>query len=136
MNPKIWGSSGWLFIHSIALDYPDNPNKNEQQAIQKFLNSLQYLLPCKTCSELYKKDLPLIEKQMSLVTASKNKTNLIRWVNLMHNQVNININKKTYSDKEYYNYYNNLYNNTNNINYFFIILSILFVFCVIYIILK
>ena len=116
MNPKIWGPSGWLFIHSIALNYPDKPNKNEQEAIQQFLKSLAHLLPCKTCSELYKKDLPIIEKEMSLITASQNKTNLVKWVNLMHNQVNKNINKKTYTHEEYNKYYNNLYNETKQLN--------------------
>jgi hypothetical protein len=136
MNPKIWGASGWLFIHSIALNYPDNPTKNEKNAIKDFLKSLKYLLPCKTCSELYIKDFPLIEKQIPLNKASENKTNLIKWVNLMHNQVNKNINKKTYSDEEYNNYYNNLYNDSTNQNYYFYILIVLFVISIIYIILK
>jgi hypothetical protein len=25
LNPKIWGPSGWFFIDSIVLSYPDNP---------------------------------------------------------------------------------------------------------------
>ena len=135
MNPKIWGSSAWLFIHSIAMKYPNNPTKDEQFAIQQFLNSLQYILPCKTCSTLYKKDLPIIEKIISLKVASQNKKNLIKWVNLMHNQVNKNINKKIYSDQEYENYYNSLYN-TNESSKYFYILIILFILCIIYILFK
>ena len=57
MNPKIWGSHAWIFIHSIAYSYPENPSKDEKNAIIYFLWSLQHILPCKTCSELYKKDM-------------------------------------------------------------------------------
>ena len=135
MNPKIWGPGAWLFIHSIAMGYPDNPSKDEQIAIQQFLNSLKYILPCKSCSTLYKKDLPIIEKIISLKDASQNKKNLIKWVNLMHNQVNKNINKKTYSDYEYETYYNNLYNK-NETNKYFVVLIILFILCIIYIMAK
>ena len=76
----------------------------------------------------------MIEKKMSLISASQNKTNLVKWVNLMHNQVNININKKTYTHNEYNEYYNNLYTNTTSVNLYFTILIILFVLCIIYII--
>ena len=25
MNPNIWGESAWLFLHTITLNYPENP---------------------------------------------------------------------------------------------------------------
>ena len=126
MNPKKWGPSGWIFIHNIAYGYPINPSKAEQNAMIDFLTSLQHILPCKTCCELYKKDIKILP---SLITNVKNRNLVIKWVNQMHNKVNENLNKPIYTDKEYENYYLN--NNSNVTTYIIIMLIIIFI-CVIY----
>ena len=107
MNPKIWGSHAWIFLHSIAYSYPENPSKIEKNAIINFLLSLQHILPCKTCSELYKKDMKIMKlNNNSIQKASLNRNNLILWINEMHNKVNKNLNKKEWTDEEYEKYYN------------------------------
>ena len=108
MNPKIWGPPGWIFLHSIAYGYPNDPTPDEKKAAINFFNSLGHMLPCKTCSELYKKDLVLFKKTNELKKAVENKTNLIKFINLIHNNVSKSLNKKQYSDVEYDNYYKNL----------------------------
>ena len=130
MNPKKWGPSGWIFIHSIVYGYSDNPSKEEQKAMVDFLTSLQHILPCKTCSELYKKDIKLLPKLKDIVG---NKELVINWLNKMHNKVNENLNKPTYSNEEYKNYYLN--NNSNSNLYLIFILIIVFI-SVIYFILQ
>ena len=128
MNPKIWGPHAWIFLHSIAYGYPENPTKNEQVNAKKFFESLGYMLPCKTCSTLYIKDIKKID---SIDNAVKNKNNLIKWVNQMHNKVNENLNKKQYSDSEYKNYYLNMYTPINYNKYYFILFILVF-FIIIY----
>ena len=136
MNPKIWGPPGWIFLHSIAYGYPNNPTPEEKKAAINFLNSLGHMLPCKTCSELYKKDLVLFKKTNELKEAVENKTNLIKFINLIHNKVNENLNKTQYSDAEYDNYYKNMYENkTTNFNYILILL-IIFILTISYLILS
>lgn len=133
MNPKIWGPAGWLFLHSIAFGYPDNPTKQDKKAALDFFYSLQYLLPCKTCSELYKRDLKSLSKEQSLETAVESKKNLIKWVNLIHNKVNQNLNKKQYTDEEYHNYYTKLYNENKSSKYKVGILILIFIVVIAYI---
>lgn len=136
MNPKIWGPSGWIFLHSIAYGYPNEPSSDEREAAINFFKSMGYMLPCKTCSELYKKDILVLEKTHSLENAVQNKNNLIKWVNAMHNKVNENLNKKEYSDAEYDNYYKNMYENkTANFNYILLLL-IIFILTISYLILS
>ncbi len=132
MNPKIWGASAWIFLHNIAYGYPTTPSKEEQNAAIDFLNSLQYMLPCKTCSELYKKDLILLEKELPLKKAVENKNNLIRWMNMMHNKVNLHLNKKTFTDDEYEKYYLN--SDKNEKSYLVILLILIFIVIIFYII--
>ena len=132
MNPKIWGPAGWLFLHSIAFGYPENPTNQDKKAAIDFFNSLQYLLPCKTCSELYKKDLKSLKSDQSLQNAVQSQQNLIKWVNLMHNKVNQNLNTKQYTDAEYYNYYTQIYDNKTN-KYSIGILILIFMVVIFYI---
>ena len=136
MNPKIWGPPGWIFLHSIAYGYPNDPTPDEKKAAINFFNSLGHMLPCKTCSELYKKDLVLFKKTNELKKAVENKTNLIKFINLIHNRVSESLNKKQYSDVEYDNYYKNMYENkTANFNYILLLL-IIFILTISYLILS
>lgn len=130
MNPKKWGPSGWIFIHNIANGYPINPTQEEQQAMINFLTSLQHVLPCKTCSELYKKDIKILPPLIDVV---KNKNLLIKWVNQMHNKVNKNLNKPIYTDKEYENYY---LNDKSNLTPYIISILIIVFICVIYYVIQ
>lgn len=129
MNPKIWGSHAWIFIHSIAYSYPENPSKDEKNAIYHFLWSLQHILPCKTCSELYKKDMKTMS--YSIKKASLNREYLIKWVNEMHNKVNKNLNKKEWTDEQFEKHYNS--DKENNINKYIIFILILILFVLFYI---
>ena len=130
MNPKFWGPSGWIFIHNIAYGYPTNPTREEQKAMINFLSSFQHVLPCKTCSDLYKKDIKLLPP---LTENVKNKHLLVKWVNHMHNKVNENLNKPIYSDEEYENYY---LNKSKKYNTYSIIILIIVFICVIYFVLQ
>jgi len=133
MNPKIWGPHGWIFLHTIGYGYPDNPTNKEQSDAISFFNALGTVLPCKTCSELYIKDI----KKYPIEDHVKSKTNLIKWINKMHNQVNKNLNKIQYTDIEYDKYYMNLdSSNTNitNASYIGILILIFIIILITYII--
>ena len=128
MNPKIWGSHAWIFIHSIAYSYPENPSKEEKNAIIDFLNSLQFILPCKTCSKLYKDDIKTM--MYSVNKASINRSNLIPWINEMHNKVNKNINKKEWTDKEFEKHYNS--HETSSMNKYLVFITLIILFILFY----
>ena len=149
-NPKIWGPSGWFFIDSIVLSYPDNPTYEDKNIYKTFLLSLKNVLPCHSCRVHYTENLmsiPLSDYYLS------SKVKLIEWIIKMHNKIKM-INKNTNlitfdSFLEYYEkaYNNNdlesdnkkLYNNKNlkndNFNNIFgVIMICLIVFCCIYLI--
>ena len=31
MEPKVWGSHAWIFLHTITLNYPDEPSKFDKE---------------------------------------------------------------------------------------------------------
>ena len=50
-DPKKWGPSAWIFLHSVATCFPDEPTTEDRQHYEMFFLSLAYVLPCLECQE-------------------------------------------------------------------------------------
>jgi len=81
------GKSSWNLIHSLAANYPDNPNLKEQEAAIEFFYSLALLYPCPYCA----KDLSIYIKKYP--PNVKSRKELVLWVCEMHNDVNKKLSK-------------------------------------------
>ena len=57
MEPKIWGEHAWIFLHTITLNFPENPTFEDKHNYKTFFESLKYILPCPTCREHYKENI-------------------------------------------------------------------------------
>jgi len=86
INPKIWGPSAWLFIHSISFTYPENPTNEEKNEYKNFYESLQHTLPCAGCRESYGQF--IITEPTILANALNNRNTLTKWLYDVHNRVN------------------------------------------------
>jgi len=42
MDPKVWGPKLWFVIHTIALNYPDNPSYDQKRIHEDFFNNLVF----------------------------------------------------------------------------------------------
>ena len=97
MKPTIWGPYGWLFLHSVTMEYPDKPSSKDKKQMEAFFNSLKHVLPCDTCSRNLIKNMrktPLTKKVLS------SRDNLVVWLIEIHNDVNKSNGKKVLSVKE------------------------------------
>ena len=103
MNPDVWGPGLWLFIHTIALNYSENPSQKERIDNKNFLLSLEKVIPCPGCKAEYSKYIQ--ETPPTL----ENKSTLIKWTIDLHNSVNERLGKKIRSDDWVANYYKSLY---------------------------
>lgn len=88
---KEWGPNAWTFLHYITFNYPENPTAEEQQQVETFFNSLQYLLPCEECKENFKKEMELFPID------TRSKYYLSNWLVNVHNSVNIRLKKPLFS---------------------------------------
>jgi hypothetical protein len=109
MNPLFWGPHGWIFLHSITFAYPHNPSDDEKKQYFEFFHNLHYVLPCYKCAEHYKKH---IQKYPLTDTNLSTRKNLIEWLILVHNQVNISLGKKILTTQEVIQDYNTKIHNT------------------------
>ena len=55
MNTTFWGPSGWEFLHTLTFIYPIKPSYNDKVKMQKFMTSIEYILPCKYCRTSFTK---------------------------------------------------------------------------------
>jgi hypothetical protein len=77
LSKKFWGNATWATIHYLALT-------NNKIAYIKFIESLQYILPCKECRG---------HLQTNLRQFPINKQQLFYWSFTLHNHVNRQLNK-------------------------------------------
>ena len=87
MQTKVWGPAGWVFLHSIAQNYPWKPNSTQKKNYYSFFKQVGNVLPCRYCRESYKKFIkePGTELNKSILESRKS---LIKWLYLIHNKVN------------------------------------------------
>ena len=112
-NPNIWGPSGWFFIDTIVLSYPDKPSYEEKKIYKNFLLQLKDILPCSSCRDHYTNNImyiPLNDYYLS------SKYKLIEWIIQIHNKVRkYNGNNNLLTFDSFMQYYDKAFNN-NSIN--------------------
>jgi hypothetical protein len=105
MNQNIWGSSMWFSLHTITMNYPNNPTYIQKKDYKNFFNSLQYVIPCTVCRRNYQRHL----KELPLEPALTNRKTLVYWLIDIHNMVNSEIGKKIMSYKNVIDKYEKIY---------------------------
>ncbi len=106
MDPNIWGPKLWFFMHSIAINFPDNPSYQEIRNYEEFFNNLKFIIPCDKCKMHYKM---YLEKN-PVINHLKNADLLFNYTVKLHNDVNKRLNKKIYTNEEAIKIYTDIYN--------------------------
>lgn len=106
MNQNIWGSTLWFSMHTITMNYPNNPTYTDKKDYKNFFLSLQYVIPCKVCRKNYIRHLKEHPIDNHLVSRQK----LVYWLIDIHNMVNAEIGKKILSYENVIDKYERIYN--------------------------
>jgi hypothetical protein len=108
LPPEAWGPFFWHTIHIAALGYPSNPTYEHKKAAKEFFESLKVLIPCPVCRDHYAMHL----EKFPLTPHLDRRRDLFRWTILLHNEVNIKLEKKkkVYTEAEVLKYYARLGN--------------------------
>ena len=91
MNPKLWGPHGWVFLHSITMNYPKQPTDQDKHIYKQFFKSLQFILPCQKCAHHYSENI----QENPIESALDSRDSLVRWLIEIHNEVNKDLGKPT-----------------------------------------
>lgn len=108
MEPNVWGKHAWIFLHSVTMNYPDNPTNDDRKNYKNFFENLRFILPCEVCKKHYSKHI----QSKPIEHALHSKKKLVEWLIEVHNQVNISLNKPTMSYDQVIDLYKKIYNNS------------------------
>jgi len=84
MNTTFWGPSGWQFLHTLAFIYPEQPSYTDKVKMQKFMNLISYILPCKYCRISFTK----YSTTLPITDYLDNRDSVVNWLYKIHNKVN------------------------------------------------
>lgn len=115
MDPTVWGPKLWLVIHTMALNYPDNPTYEDRRNYENFFNSLKFVIPCDKCRLHYTERI----NKKPIINYLDNTDSLFRYTIDLHNDVNKSLGKRTYIYDEVIEIYKKHYNQTETSGYKF-----------------
>jgi hypothetical protein len=87
MQTRVWGPAGWLFLHSIAQNYPWKPTPEQQEYYFLFFKLVGNVLPCRYCRESYQKFIEQGKSRLTLNTMI-NRKSIVTWLYNIHNRIN------------------------------------------------
>ena len=108
MNPDIWGPPYWFVLHSMAFKYPQHPNTTIKKKYYEFFKNLPEFLPSHSSK---------IRKLMEIYPVSAyldNRDLLVKYVHLLHNKINKQLDKPEISLEKFYSDHNDLYHPQKN----------------------
>jgi Erv1 / Alr family len=89
MSAYDWGPSYWFFLHTLAHNYPLQPNSITRQKYYSLIQNMPLFIP----------DLEMADNFQSLLNRYPvtpylgNRENFARWMHFVHNEINAQINK-------------------------------------------
>lgn len=102
--PEVWGPFFWHTIHIAALGYPAEPTYSDKKAMREFFESLQTIIPCPICRTHYVSHLA----KMPITPSLDSRKDIFRWSVELHNEVNVMLGKRKYTETEVIQFYTRL----------------------------
>ena len=90
---QVWGTPGWVFLHSIAFNFPLVPTKKQKMDYVRFFKTMGHVLPCKYCRECYTKTISEGPLKLTLKTV-RNRMTFSKWLYKVHKSVTVRTSKK------------------------------------------
>jgi len=87
IQTRVWGPAGWIFLHSIAQNYPWRPTDEQRVYYYNFFKLTGNVLPCRYCRESYQK---FINQPGTLLNSKvmDSRKSLVTWLYKIHNKIN------------------------------------------------
>lgn len=89
-DPEVWGPHYWFFLFTIALSYPQFPNSVTKRKYYDLITNFPLFIPN---PELGDKFSVLIDKY-PISPYLDNRDSFVKWVNFIHNKINVAIGKE------------------------------------------
>ena len=88
-DPKIWGPHYWFFLHSVAETYPEFPNDITKRKYYDLIINMPLFIPNEKVGNRFS---AMLDKY-PVTPYLDCRESFIRWVNFIHNKINIYLSK-------------------------------------------
>lgn len=104
-EPDIWGPKFWFVLMTIALAYPDTPNSVTKRKYYDLIINLPLFIPNHDIGDKFSQ---LLDKY-PVSPYLDNRDSFVKWINFIHNKINVMIGKEEVSLLESLDRYNAQY---------------------------
>ena len=104
-DPNVWGPHFWFFIMTLAISYPLKANETTKKKYYDFISNLPLFIPHPQIGNEFSK---LLDKY-PVSPYLEGKDSFLKWVNFIHNKVNLIIGKDEQTLTESLDIYYELY---------------------------
>lgn len=91
IDSNFWGPHLWIFLHSVAASYSDNPTFSDIKEMEDFVRNLAKIIPCSICKKHFMSLINDGHKSTIRpfgITILKNRKSFFKWTYDIHNYVN------------------------------------------------
>jgi len=109
IDPPLWVTQAWDFLHAVTIAYPEkDPTDSQKREMKLFFESLGPVLPCVSCSKHFASMLESNPIQL------QNRESLSKWLVMVHNKVNVRLHKPEMSYDYVKKKYDDMFNQDAN----------------------
>ena len=87
MQTKVWGTPAWVFLHTIAFNFPLDPTSRQRHQYINFFKSMGNVLPCKECRICYSKMIAQGPHKL-MYRVTRDRVTFAKWLYNVHNAIN------------------------------------------------
>lgn len=101
LSRQTLGHISWVYLHTMAALYPEEPTDEEQQHMNSFIRAFSFTYPCRVCSAHFRE---LLAEHPPIVSS---RSGFAAWVCSAHNLVNERLGKDQFDCSNIYTVYPN-----------------------------
>jgi hypothetical protein len=94
MDTRLWGPSAWRLFHIIAAATDKEKNSDKLKKLDKFMNVVARLLPCRYCSTSLQEFLRSDMSNLTELDLENRGDDVQKWMWKLHNLVNAKLRKQ------------------------------------------
>ena len=93
LDSEVWGPKYWFFLHTVAHTYPMHPNAITKRKYYDLISNMPLFIPN---AEMGDRFAELLDKY-PVTPYLDNRDSFMRWMNFIHNKVNVLLGKQEVS---------------------------------------
>lgn len=93
LDPEVWGSHYWFFLHTVAHSYPLTPNAITKRKYYDLIQNLPLFIPQ---ADIGNKFSELLNKY-PVTPYLDSRESFVRWMHFIHNKINLILGKEEIS---------------------------------------